>query len=115
MAEKRICSECGKEMKAGYCINNGIKVYRKQLLVIANSEKSTPTERTLAKLLIEERDKISEVVNEKNRLYGMMYKCWLFMENDGRTREKRKKELEGEAERIKLIINGLDECKTGNR
>lgn len=96
-------------------MENGIKVYRKQLLAIANSEKSTPTERTLAKLLIEERDKISEVVNEKNRLYGMMYKCWLFMENDGRTREKRKKELEGEAERIKLMINGLDEeCRTGN-
>ena len=89
-------------------MDKGIKVYRKQLLAIANSEKSTPTERTLAKLLIEERDKISEVVNEKNRLYGMMYKCWLFMEKDERTREKRKKELEGEAERFKRIINGIE-------
>ena len=27
MAEKRICSECGKEMKAGYCINNGMEYF----------------------------------------------------------------------------------------
>ena len=24
---KRICSECGKKMKAGYCINNGMEYF----------------------------------------------------------------------------------------
>lgn len=80
-------------------------ITRNQLKAIANSEKSTKTERMLATLLIEERNKISEVVEKKNKLYGMMYKVWLFMENEEGIHEKRKKELENNVEEIKRHID----------
>ena len=86
-------------------MENEIKLSRKQLTAIENSDKSTPTERTLAKLLIEERDKIIDVVEKKNRLYGMMYKCWLFMEKEEGIHEKRKIELQNNVDNIKSMID----------
>ena len=65
-------------------------------------------------MLIEERDKIIDVVEKKNRFYGMMYKCWLFMEKEEGIHEKRKKELENNAEQIKHMIDEVYHHASGN-